>query len=221
MNLPRHSTLVAYAALFASLGGTGYAATQLAPNSVGSAQVRNGSIQQKDLARGVVSKRNAKFSEAVTQVVSDPATGLNITVSAKDGAPGPMGPQGAPGERGTDSTVPGPQGPQGPQGDQGETGATGNPGLTVGSGHVNADGTADLAYLSTYAHTNIGVYCFTYDHSAVYGRSAVVTLDGPAAGLTATVEKSPASGACAGKDYAVTILNGGTGTDHAFFIQVA
>ena len=217
----RHSTIAAYVALFISLGGTGYAATQLAPNSVGSAQVRNGSIQSKDLARGVISRKNARLSEAITQVVTDPATGLNVTVTARDGAPGPVGPQG---DKGADSATPGPQGVQGDtgaKGDQGNTGATGAPGLTVGSGHVNADGTADLAYLSTFTHTNTGAYCFNYDHSAVSGRSAVVTFDGAADGFTVTVDKSPASGVCSGKDFGITVLNGATGTDHAFFIQVA
>src|SRR4051794_34880579 len=76
----KHSTIAAYVALFVSLGGTGYAATQIAANSVGSAQIRNGSVTQRDLAKGVVSKRNARLAEAITQVVSDPASGLNITV---------------------------------------------------------------------------------------------------------------------------------------------
>ncbi len=50
MRLPRHSTVVAYLALFVSVGtGGAFAATQLAPNSVGSAQIRPGSIRMSDL----------------------------------------------------------------------------------------------------------------------------------------------------------------------------
>lgn len=218
MNVPSHTTIAAYGALFIALGGTGYAATELAPNSVGTQQIRNHSILARDLAMGVMSKRNARLSQAVTQIVTDPASGLDIHVTAQDGAQGPMGPVGPQGDPGAPSTA---TGPQGPQGNQGQTGAPGPAGLTIGSGHVNADGSADLAYLATFSHTNTGAYCFDYDHSSVVGRSAVVTFDGDPAGDTVTVDKAPSSGVCAGKDFGVTILNNGAGVDHAFFIQVA
>ncbi|MEH3052391.1 MAG: hypothetical protein PGN13_00085 [Patulibacter minatonensis] len=45
--------LMAGLALFVSLGGTGYAVTQLPKNSVGSAQLKRGSVTNEKLARGV------------------------------------------------------------------------------------------------------------------------------------------------------------------------
>jgi len=48
---PSPATMISLAALFVALGGTGYAAVALAPkNSVGSAQVINGSLLKKDLS---------------------------------------------------------------------------------------------------------------------------------------------------------------------------
>ena len=41
---PSAPLIVSFAALFVALGGVGYAATQLPPNSVGSAQLQNGSV---------------------------------------------------------------------------------------------------------------------------------------------------------------------------------
>lgn len=225
MKVPSHSTVAAYAALFLALGGTGYAATQLAPNSVGSKQVRNGSITQRDLNRSVLSKRNARLAEAVTQVVTDPATGLNITVSAKDGEPGPMGPQG---DKGADSTTPGPQGVQGEtgaKGDQGNTGAQGAPGVQVGRGYVTASGcyptACDLTYLS-YTHPNAGTYCFTYDHGVLQGQALTATPEGTGQDVSAQVFKpAPDSGLCAGKDFGViTTVNGGV-ADQAFYVLAA
>lgn len=48
-HLRRHA--VAYLALFVALGGTSYAASKLPRNSVGSAQIVNGSVRAHDLAR--------------------------------------------------------------------------------------------------------------------------------------------------------------------------
>jgi hypothetical protein len=89
--------LVAYVALFVALGGTSVAATDaLVPrNSVGSAQVINGSLQKGDLSRKAVSAlRGARGARGLT------------------GATGPQG-------------VQGPQGPQGAKGDPGATGPRG------------------------------------------------------------------------------------------------
>lgn len=46
-------------ALFISLGGTSYAVTKLPKNSVGSTQVKDGSLTAKDLAKGVVGSGQA------------------------------------------------------------------------------------------------------------------------------------------------------------------
>jgi Collagen triple helix repeat (20 copies) len=88
---------VALLALFFALAGTSYAASSalLPKNSVGSAQVRNGSLRSVDLSK------KAK--------------------AALRGAPGPQGLQGAQGERGPT----GPQGLQGVQGIAGAPGPPG------------------------------------------------------------------------------------------------
>ena len=49
---PSPATIISLVALFVALGGTGYAAVALAPkNTVGSAQVINGSLQKIDLSK--------------------------------------------------------------------------------------------------------------------------------------------------------------------------
>ena len=72
-----YSNVTASVALFVALGGTSYAVTQLPRNSVGSTQVRDGSLQRKDLAGGL--SRGPR------------------------GAEGPRGDNGAPGQRGPSS----------------------------------------------------------------------------------------------------------------------
>lgn len=52
------SNAVAYVALFIALGGTGYAATTLPAGSVGTKQLRNGSVTASKLAKGAVSSTN-------------------------------------------------------------------------------------------------------------------------------------------------------------------
>jgi hypothetical protein len=49
---PSPATVIATIALLAALGGTGYAATQLPPNSVGTLQVKNGSLLRVDFKAG-------------------------------------------------------------------------------------------------------------------------------------------------------------------------
>jgi hypothetical protein len=218
MNIPRHSTVIAYASLFVALGGTGYAATQLPTNSVGSAQIRNGSIQQRDLARGVVSKRNAKFSEAVTGVVTDPASGiLNVVVSATDGAAGPAGPVGP---QGADSATPGPQGGQGP---------TGPRGSALGFAHVAANGIIDAAHSTpnavvTKAPATNGTYCIDATDSKV--NNLYTTPDANDSLMVAIgVRVPPPGGACEGHDMQVIIVNlsgpnAGQAGDHAFYVTL-
>ena len=48
---------VAYLALFVALGGTGYAAVNLPPGSVGTRQLRNGAVTSSKLAPGSVTAR--------------------------------------------------------------------------------------------------------------------------------------------------------------------
>ena len=96
---PSAATMIATVALFAALGGTGYAVTQLPPNSVGTAQVRDYSLLRRDFKTGQIPR------------------GVQGPVG-KTGATGPAGPQGLKGDTGSQ----GPAGPQGAQGPKGDTG---------------------------------------------------------------------------------------------------
>lgn len=75
---------MAGAALFISLGGTSYAVTQLPKNSVGSAQVKDGSLAAKDLQKGVLTSGPAGPAGARGPRGADGPTG----------AAGPTGPAG-------------------------------------------------------------------------------------------------------------------------------
>jgi hypothetical protein len=108
-------------------GGTAYAVASLPKNSVGSAQVINGSLQPVDLSR------HARTS-----------------LKGLKGPAGPVGPQGDTGAAGPkgDTGATGAQGSQGPKGDtglQGPPGPAGSAGGARAFAHVLADGTIDTA----------------------------------------------------------------------------
>lgn len=116
---PSPALVISIIALFVALGGTGYAALRIPKNSVGSAQVINGSLQTADLA--------AKARSAL---------------HGQTGAQGPAGPQGPQGAQGAT----GAQGASGPQGGQGPQGATGPPGSNATITGVAAGGDLSGTY---------------------------------------------------------------------------
>ncbi len=104
------SLVVAIIALVAATGGVGYAAgkigsKQIVNNSLTSADVKNGTLQEKDLSAKAVA-------------------GL----AGQNGAPGENGANGKNGANGTNGTdgAQGPAGPAGPTGGRGPTGAAGS-----------------------------------------------------------------------------------------------
>lgn len=100
----RHTTAVAYVALFAALGGSAYAAV-----TVTGKQIKDGTITGKDV-------KNRSLG----------ASKLNASaLGSLAGERGPAGPQGERGPKGD----PGKQGPIGPAGATGEQGPQGSPGL--------------------------------------------------------------------------------------------
>jgi Collagen triple helix repeat (20 copies) len=109
---PGAATVVSLVALFVALGGTSYAtvATMLPRNSVGSAQVVNGSLQTVDLSQQAKSALKGARGPAG-------AAGLE----------GPIGATGAQGLKG-DTGAQGLKGNTGAQGPKGDTGAQGSPG---------------------------------------------------------------------------------------------
>lgn len=102
----RHNA-VAYLALFLALGtGGAYAASHLARNSVGTAQLKNGAVTSAKVKDGSLLSRDFKAGQLPT------------------GAASPRGPAGAQGESGRA----GPAGSTGPEGPTGPTGARGEQG---------------------------------------------------------------------------------------------
>jgi hypothetical protein len=86
------SNLVAYAALFVALGGTSYAATELAAGSVGSRELKRNAVTAAKIKPGAI--RSAKVKDG--------------SLLAKDFAAGQL--------------PAGPRGPEGPKGDAGQPG---------------------------------------------------------------------------------------------------
>jgi hypothetical protein len=106
-----HGTAVAYLALFATLGGSAYAAVTVTGNNI-----KNGTITGKDV----------KNRSLGTKKLSAKA------VSSLRGQQGPAGPQGPKGDRGEQGPVgpTGPKGETGPAGPQGPAGPPGQNGIT-------------------------------------------------------------------------------------------
>jgi hypothetical protein len=97
---PSPAMIVALLALFVSLGGAGYAATQLPRNSVGTAQLQANAVTRAKLANGAVT--SSKVADH-SLLAKDFRTGQ--LPSGARGPQGQPGPQGPPGAGGTDATV--------------------------------------------------------------------------------------------------------------------
>lgn len=175
----RHSTAVAYLALFAALGGSAYAAA-----TVTGKNIKDGTITGKD-----VKNRSLGTNKLSATAVS--------SLTGQRGPAGPQGPQGDRGERGSAGpTGPrgetGPAGPQGPAGAQGPSGISGleyrvSPGLEIASGNTGVEYVAcpagktalgggasasyHRAYISTSAPANGGLGWLARFHNT--GPSAI------------------------------------------------
>jgi hypothetical protein len=121
---PSSATIISLVALFVALGGTGYAAVALAPrNSVGSAQVINGSLLKKDLSKKTVAALKG-----------------NRGLRGPAGAQGPAGPAGTAGATGPAGAA----GAGGATGPVGATGPQGPAGTARAYAHVTRTGTGDF-----------------------------------------------------------------------------
>jgi hypothetical protein len=92
-----YANVIATLALFIALGGTSYAATQLAKNSVGSKQLKAGAVTAAKIKNGAVDGAKIKdhsvsAADLAPGTVGDGPSGLGLA--------GPQGAQGAPGTRG-------------------------------------------------------------------------------------------------------------------------
>ena len=97
---PSHTTVVAYLALFAALGGTSYAAVKLPKNSVGGAQIKKNAVtgaKVKNSSLGPSDIKNGSLLKADFKAGQLPA--------GAQGPQGPPGPTGASGPVGPDGTI--------------------------------------------------------------------------------------------------------------------
>jgi len=92
---PSPSMAVALLALFASLGGIGYAATRLPDGSVGSAQLRNGSVGNFKLAFGSVGPRKLQNGAVGSAQINSSQVQARVTGTCSAGAVTSVGSTGA------------------------------------------------------------------------------------------------------------------------------
>lgn len=190
MRLPRPSPalVVACVALAVAVGGTSYAVTALPLASVGTAELKNGSVTSSKIRDG--SLRAEDFAPDELPVGE---TGL----PGADGATGPTGatgPQGPPGPRGEQ----GPAGPPGPAGPAGLAGPGGPPQTSVhaAAGTIQPGATQSLVALCG-------------EGESATGGSVTVTA-GPAAGLVLEGQgPQPDSGGVSPNSWAASASNGG------------
>ena len=83
---PSASLVVSFAALFVALGGAGYAATQLPANSVGSAQLENGSVGNWKLKFNAVGSRKIINGSVGAKQVNSSQVQLRVGSACLSGA---------------------------------------------------------------------------------------------------------------------------------------
>jgi hypothetical protein len=109
---PSASLVVSFIALFVALGGVGYAATQLPPNSVGSAQLQNGSVGNWKLKSNSVGARKIINGSVGAKQVNSSQVQLRVATNCATGAISAVGLSGSvtctptlPNELGTSATA--------------------------------------------------------------------------------------------------------------------
>ena len=210
---PRHTTVVAYLALFVALGGSSYAAVSLKAGSVGSRELRNGSVRYADLAKDArPGKENARFRAAVADVVADPASQINIRVVGEKGDKGDAGLSGTDGQ-----SVKGDAGPAGATGGRGPEGVPGAPGPTGPAAGLRVFGTVTPTSVNVQGavvhHPGNGVYCVQAD-----GVTALsVTPDTPATTPFIQLPRDDSEGSCPRNQWTVVVASD-YGADSGFQI---
>jgi hypothetical protein len=171
----RHTTAVAYLALFVALGGSAYAAV-----TVTGKNIKDGTITGKDV-------RNRSLG---TSKLSASALG------SLAGERGPSGPQGASGPKGAT----GPRGPEGPIGQTGPDGIQGAPGVSgieyrVSSGVSVPKGETVEEDVSCGGKSVLGGGSanFPYDSPARIVSSAPGTQNGTSSGWTVQIHNEGGS----------------------------
>jgi hypothetical protein len=176
----RHTTAVAYVALFAALGGSAYAAV---------------TVTGKNIEDGTITGKDVKNRSLGTTKLSPTA------VSSLTGARGPEGPAGQRGPQG-------PAGPTGQTGPQGETGPAGPAGPAGPQGPIGVSGYVVVVTPVSQATTidkgqagRVGVVC--PDGKKVLGGGVAHY---PENGSARVVESTPAD---TGTGWTALVFNGG------------
>lgn len=127
--------VIACVALLVALGGTGYAAVALAPNSVGTAQLKNNAVNSLKVKNGSLLAADFKAGQL------------------GGGAPGPAGPAGPAGAAGAagPTGAAGPAGPAGPFPDALPSGKTVRGAYNIGTTAAAAGALANSAISFVYA----------------------------------------------------------------------
>lgn len=134
-----YANVMATVAVFLTLGGISYAATQLPANSVGTKQLKNGAVTDKKIAASTLA--HLAGAPGVTGPVG------------KEGPLGPIGHEGPAGKQGLQGEI-GLQGPPGPPGSPGTPGNPGSPGAPGAPGAPGDPGPAGL--ISDIRYTSSG-----------------------------------------------------------------
>jgi hypothetical protein len=150
-----YANVAATIALFVALGGSSYAALTLPRNSVGSEQVKPGSLRASDFKASERSRLRGRRGRV--------------------GATGPAGPRGVTGARGT-------TGARGSTGTRGPIGATGAPGTVRAYATVTAEtgeqpfftAVAPNLAFGSVARTSTGTYCLAAPILTAAQRSAAL-----------------------------------------------
>jgi Collagen triple helix repeat (20 copies) len=111
----RHTTAVAYVALFAALGGSAYAAATITGKNIKDGTITGRDVKNRSIGSGKLS------ATAVSSLTGERGPAGPQGPKGDRGEPGPAGPRGVTGPTG-DTGSPGPQGPAGPQGPSGISG---------------------------------------------------------------------------------------------------
>jgi hypothetical protein len=131
----RYANVTATVAVVLAMGGTGYAATKLAPDSVTSKTVKDGSLRSRDFKAGQL-PAGERGAAGQAGAAGAPGTPGAQGGHGDQGAPGPSGGQGVPGPRGLPGIqgLTGSQGAEGPQGPVGPGGGAPGPPGPAGPG---------------------------------------------------------------------------------------
>jgi hypothetical protein len=159
---------VAYLALFASLGGTSYAAVTLAPGSVTTRAIANGAVTQAKLARSSVGENNL-IKHSLT-AADFKAGALAVAVKGAIGAPGSAGPPGPTGTAGQNGSASIAARARGTGTVSAPHGATTSVPLTGGSW---AQGGNELSLITGSMTLGIPSSC-----TGSYGNGLVISVDG-------------------------------------------